>query len=107
MRGRGVFSRIRVASNMNSLTYAMLLMVHHRSLSPTDGRQVLRQLDIATSQTIAIKVVSGLGKVVDDYTSVSLWALGDQMVIKVWQQKVNTCYAWDLRTSCLCARGDY
>lgn len=51
--------------------------------------QILRQLDIATSKTIAIEVVSGVGKVVDDTTPVSLWALGDQLLIRVWQEKVN------------------
>lgn len=69
--------------------------------------KVLRQLDIATSQTIAIEVVSGLGKVADDHTSVSLWALGDQMVIRVWQKKVNACYAWDPPASCLHVIEDY
>lgn len=50
---------------------------------------MLRQLDIATSQTIAIEVVSGVGEVADDSTPISLWALGDQMLIRVWQQKVS------------------
>jgi len=50
---------------------------------------VLRQLDIATSQTIAIEVVSGVEEVADDRTPISLWALGDQMLIRVWQQKVS------------------
>lgn len=53
-----------------------------------DNGKVLRQLDIATSQTIAIEIISGVGKVADDSTPLSLWALGDQMLIRVWQQKV-------------------
>lgn len=62
---------------------------------PFDGK-VLRQLDIATSQTIAIEIISGVGKVADDSTPVSLWALGDQMLIRVWQQKVR----WICMHSC-------
>lgn len=58
-------------------------------------RKVLRQLDIETSRTIAIEVVSGVGEVADDSTPISLWALGDQMLIRVWQQKVSVC----MRTS--------
>lgn len=53
--------------------------------------KVLRQLDIETSRTIAIEVVSGVGEVADDSTPISLWALGDQMLIRVWQQKVSLC----------------
>lgn len=51
--------------------------------------KVLRQLDIATSQTIAIEIICGVGKVADDNAPLSLWALGDQMQIRVWQQKVS------------------
>lgn len=58
-------------------------------LSRPNNGKVLRQLDIATSQTIAIEIVSGVGKVADDSTPLSLWALGDQMLIRVWQQKVS------------------
>lgn len=56
--------------------------------SRLDNAKVLRQLDISTSQTIAIEIISGVGKVADDTTPLSLWALGDQMLIRVWQQKV-------------------
>lgn len=57
-------------------------------LSRPDNGKVLRQLDIATSQTVAIEIMSGVGKIADDNTPLSLWALGDQMLIRVWQQKV-------------------
>lgn len=53
-----------------------------------DDDQVLRQLDISTSRTIAIEVISGVGNVTGDIVQVSLWALGDQMLVKVWQEKV-------------------
>ena len=59
-------------------------IAHH----PFYGDQILRQLDIAASQTTAIEVISDVGKVMDDTAPVSLWALGEQMVISVWQQKV-------------------
>lgn len=52
--------------------------------------KVLSQLDIATSQTMAIEIISGVGKVADDNALLSLWALGDQMLLRVWQAKVGT-----------------
>lgn len=67
-------------------------------LCPDDGK-VLRQLDIATSQTIAIEIISGVGNVEDDNTPLSLWALGDQMLIRVWQPKVSMGMHASLRVS--------
>lgn len=53
-----------------------------------DVHQVLRQLDIATSRTLAIEVVSGSGEVAADVVSISLWALGEDMLVRVLQGKV-------------------
>lgn len=37
-----------------------------------------------------MEVVSGVGKVEDDTVLVSLWALGDRLLVKVWQAKVSS-----------------
>lgn len=91
--GSGPFQKRTHVSAFSPLFHWRLVVTASLNTQPSAcfayDQQVLERLDIAMSRCSGIEVISGSGRVMDDVVTISLWARGDHLLVKVLQPKVN------------------